>query len=410
VSPPRGDEPPLSEILGYVQGRRADLVDLCAGLVAARSDNPPGDTREVVEVVGSFLEAAGVSFEIIATDPVAPNLVATVVGAGSGPHLVMNAHADTIGPGDETQWTVPPFELTRKDGLDFGLGMGNMKGALAAMCFAIAWLAGSPSVFRGRVSLTVVSDEVVFGGRGAEALLAHRPDLLGDALLSGEGPGAMGLGIAEKGVGWFRVEATGAARQSMLVRGDDTPVAQLAKAIVEVDGMNRIEVEPPSELRDVAFDRDALRVSANVGVLDAGIVPNQVASTAAALIDLRIPPGLELSRIQELMSEAVAQVPGVSVHPLKGWDPSWTDPSEPIARCVFEAASAVRGEPPPLVVRLPGSDARRWRQMGVPAVCYGPQPSAVAGVDDYAAETDVADCAVVYALSALSLGERAQHA
>jgi succinyl-diaminopimelate desuccinylase len=67
------------------------------------------------------------------------------------------------------------------------------------------------------------------------------------------------------------------------------------------------------------------------------------------------------------------------------------------------AARAVRGERPAFVVRLPGSDARRWRDLGVPAVCYGPQPTLSAGVDDYANEQDVVDCAKIYARAALAL-------
>jgi succinyl-diaminopimelate desuccinylase len=74
-------------------------------------------------------------------------------------------------------------------------------------------------------------------------------------------------------------------------------------------------------------------------------------------------------------------------------------------RCLAEAATVVRGSPPPLVIRLPASDASRWRRAGVPAVCYGPQPTAVAGVDDFAREQDVVDCAAIYALAAALFGE-----
>jgi succinyl-diaminopimelate desuccinylase len=72
-------------------------------------------------------------------------------------------------------------------------------------------------------------------------------------------------------------------------------------------------------------------------------------------------------------------------------------------QAILDAASAVRGQPPRLVVRLPGSDARRWRDLGVPAICYGPQPTLSAGIDDYAEEQDVVDCAKVYARAATRL-------
>ncbi|WP_431017095.1 hypothetical protein [Bradyrhizobium pachyrhizi] len=67
---------------------------------------------------------------------------------------------------------------------------------------------------------------------------------------------------------------------------------------------------------------------------------------------------------------------------------------------LIHVISEVRGEAPRLVVR---SDAYHWRNKGVPAACFGPQPSLSAGVDDYANERDVADCAKIYALAAIDL-------
>jgi succinyl-diaminopimelate desuccinylase len=39
----------------------------------------------------------------------------------------------------------------------------------------------------------------------------------------------------------------------------------------------------------------------------------------------------------------------------------------------------------------------------VPAVCFGPQPTLVAGIDDYAEEADIVDCAKIYVRTALAL-------
>ena len=50
-----------------------------------------------------------------------------------------------------------------------------------------------------------------------------------------------------------------------------------------------------------------------------------------------------------------------------------------------------------------GTSVEVARDMGVPAVCYGPQPTLSAGIDDYAEEKDVLDCAKVYARTALAL-------
>jgi succinyl-diaminopimelate desuccinylase len=52
-------------------------------------------------------------------------------------------------------------------------------------------------------------------------------------------------------------------------------------------------------------------------------------------------------------------------------------------------------------IRLPASDAARWRQHGVPALCYGPQPTYSAGLDDYADEDEVLRCAALYTAAAI---------
>ncbi len=389
------------EIGAEVDAGAQELVDLCSALVAEPSHNPPGNTRGVARVMTSWLQKRGLEARHIAMLDEAPNIVSTVDGAGRGRHIVLNAHMDTISPGDEAEWTVPIHNVTRRDDKLWGLGIGNMKGGLAAMCFALDLLKKHCDGWHGRVTLSAVSDEVVLGDRGSAFLLERDPMMLGDALLSGEGPGGMGLAVAEKGVAWLELVARCPSGQAMLVEEGDSAVARLARVITRIDELNRREVEPVNALADVQRTPHAFRVSANVGVVRAGTVPNQVASRAMAQVDLRLPPGLGLEGIESEIDDIVSDVEGVSWRRLRGWDPSWTSTEHPLARAVIEAARYVRSETPAQVVRLPASDASRWRRSGVPAVCYGPQPTSAVGVDDYVYERDLIDCAKVYAIAAL---------
>jgi succinyl-diaminopimelate desuccinylase len=372
---------------------------LCRALVVAPSPNPPGDTREVASAVASWLEENGLKAEIAAREATAPNVVSTIEGVRPGRHMVLNAHMDTISAGEEAEWSVPIHEVTRGDGKLFGHGIGNMKGALAGMCLALDVLANRRDSWPGRVTLTAVSDEVMFGERGSAFLLESKPFLLGDALLSGEGPGSMGLAVAEKGVVWLELEGKCSSGQGMLVRKGETAVARLAAIIGELDELNTRRVDAPGELAAVEPTPLAFRVSANVGVVRAGKVPSQVAHSAVALVDLRVPPGLTIGDIEAEVARIVAGVEGVSWRRIHGWSPSWTSPSHPFAQAVAEAAWFVRGKSPARVVRLPASDAGRWRRAGVPAVCYGPQPTLAVGVDDYVFEQDLVDCVKVYAIA-----------
>lgn len=384
------------------------VVQRCADLVAAPSVNPPGDTRQMAELVARELRAAGVPARLVRDIDSMPSVMSEIDSGRPGRHLVLVVHLDTMPPGDESLWTVPVWELTRREGRLYGLGMGNMKGAVAAMVGAVELLRRTRELWCGRITFLAVSDEVVFGEHGAALLLRTHPDLAGDAVICGEGPGFRRLAVAEKGVLWLRVSATAAAGHSSAIRRGTSATSRLSRALVAVDQMNGQRVALPPELAShwaeltlVAGAERELELSVNVGTLTGGTFVGQIATHASAELDLRLPPGLGADEAEGLVRAQLAGIDQVEITRIKGWDPNWTDPAADISRSWSRAARELRGEDPTLAVRLPASDASRWRQRGVASLCYGPQPGWSAGVDDYAEEAEVLDCVGLYALAAL---------
>lgn len=391
-----------------IDGRREELVDLCARLVAAPSINPPGNTSEVAKVVCDYLSAEGFAPDIVARETEAPNIVVQT-GPSAGPHVVFNAHMDTMQAGDASAWSVPVMELTRRDGRLYGLGMGNMKGGLAAMCLAISTLRRKQAELNGRATFTAVSDEVMFGDRGTEYLLSRRPDLFGDYMICAEGPGDMDFAVAEKGLLWVDVTANGEGGHSSRAISGASSVAKLADFLTRIDALNEIIATLPEELAGVESgeENSGLRVSASAGVIEAGEVRSLMPVSASAFIDIRVPPGVRVAELKQMITGFCKSLPGLTVSFPKEWDPSWARLDQPLVSTLAGVASEVRNTPPRYVVRLPGSDARHWRNRGTPSVCFGPQPTLSAGVDDYANESDVVDCAKIYALTALRLMDSA---
>src|SRR5262249_37552784 len=146
-----------------IDAAREELIDLCGQLVAASSVNPPGRTVEVSEVVRAYLSGHGIETERVTAEDDAPNIIGRVEAGAGGRHVGFNAHMDTMEPGAEAAWTVPIMRLSRRDGRLYGLGMGNMKGALAAICLATAILKRHSNAWKGCLTMTAVSDEVMFG-------------------------------------------------------------------------------------------------------------------------------------------------------------------------------------------------------------------------------------------------------
>src|ERR1700736_813716 len=339
-----------------IDAAREELVRLCAELVAAESVNPPGRTAEAAEVVRTYFATKDIASEVVRLDDEAPNVVAQIAGAGGGRHVVFNAHMDTMEAGDESAWTVPVLRLTRRDGRLYGLGMGNMKGALAAMCVASAALHRHRHARNGRLTMTAVSDEVMFGERGTVFLLRKRPDLAGDFLISGEGPGFMALAVAEKGLLWLDIEARSSGGHASRALRGKTAVVKLASFLSRMDALNETFATLPRELAGVSGGEGnlGLRLSLNAGTIAAGTVRSQVATRARAEVDIRLPPGITAQECEQMIRKQAAD--DIELEAVKAWDANWTAPDNPLVLALGAAAQIVRGEKPQFVVRLPGSD------------------------------------------------------
>ena len=342
--------------------------------------------------------------ETVKADDEAPNVVAQVDGQSSGRHVVFNAHMDTMEAGTNSAWSVPVFKLSKADGRLYGLGMENMKGALAAMCLATTVLYRRRNAWSGRLSMTAVSDEACSGERGAVLLLKSRPDLSGDFMISGEGPGFMDFAVAEKGLLWIDIEVKGPAGHSSRALAGSTAVMKLAALLARLDAINELYATPPAEpghhrrrwqSRPARFAEcgQSRRWNRTQSDRDRCALATRYPATA----------GNSTKNIEKRIRDACAGDPDISVAITKAWDANWAALQNPLVVELAAAVKTVRGKKPNYVVRLPGSDARRWRDLGVPAVCYGPQPTLSAGIDDYANKQDIVDCAKIYARTALKL-------
>lgn len=391
----------VTEARRFAEERRAPLVELCGHLVAARSAQPDGDTTAPAAVLTDFLRREGLDPTLRTAVPGKPNVICAA-GAG-GRHLVLNGHLDTLPAGDERDWTVPLFSMGRTAGRLTGLGIGNMKAGTAALAMAFAFLSRRPELSQGRVTFTAVADEVVFGPHGTAWLLDTDPDLTGDAVLNGEGPGELGVAVAEKGLLWAELRAAAPPGQGMLTTRGSSAVARLAAIVSALDAWNDEVVVMPSEIAPVAahVGENGSRLSVNVGRIEGGHFISQVATEARAEVDFRLPPSLTVADMSARLDTLFQGQRFASWRLIKGWDPNWTPLESPIVASVMAASEAVRGLGIP-VVRLPASDAARWRRRGVPAVCFGPQPTAAAGLDDHVNEQDVVDCVAIYIAAALT--------
>ena len=90
--------------------------------------------------------------------PDVDNLYARI-GDGS-PHVCFAGHIDVVPPGNEGAWRHPPFDAEIEDGILYGRGAADMKGAVAAsLAASLLFLSESRAALKGSISFLITADE-----------------------------------------------------------------------------------------------------------------------------------------------------------------------------------------------------------------------------------------------------------
>ena len=149
------------------------------------------------------------------------NVIGRLEGAGNGQCLMFNGHMDTSNTGDETFLTGIGYKphAVVKDGMIYGLGIYNMKGALVCYVHAVKALLEAGVKLEGDIILGAVCGEIEktqwgeFQGKeyrgygaGTHYLVSH--GVLPDMCILGE-PTDMKLVLEHAGSMWVRFGLTG---------------------------------------------------------------------------------------------------------------------------------------------------------------------------------------------------------
>src|ERR671930_374629 len=140
---------------------RSRLVELAIRFVSVPSFT--GSEEELARVMSGVLEELGLQVQWQQVEDGRANVLGTWAGAGGGPTLMFNGHLDTSYSGREP-WLqgIPGFqpEGFEREGRIYGLGISNMKGALACYVEAIRSLRDAGVRLRGDVLIACVAGEI----------------------------------------------------------------------------------------------------------------------------------------------------------------------------------------------------------------------------------------------------------
>lgn len=408
----KGLTPTELAVVGAVDRDR--IADDLSALVAIPSIT--GDEGAVQTEVALRMTTAGLEVDRVDCDPVAlatdpdypgieaprtnlPIVAARLGNPSAGRRVMIVGHVDVVAPGDELQWTTPPFTPAIRNGALYGRGSVDMKGGVVAGLAAMRALRETEVDLDQveAVLLTVPSEE----DGGAGALAAIRAGYVADAAVITE-PTRLDVVTAQAGSITFTLTVTGRSAHAAFRREGVSAVDKLDPILRALD-QNEAQ-------RNAAEDNRAMKAlglpyPTSIGRLRSG-------DWASSVPDRAIAEGRYGVRIGQTVAEAEAELravidgacaddPWLSEHPAQveisgGRFAACALASDhPLPWAVGESARDVLGRLPPFVGVPYGSDARLFVHHGhTPTVLYGPgDPRLAHAPDEHVVLDDIARCA-----------------
>ncbi len=388
----------LEEVEAAISERR--LVETLRELILCRSENPFDDEPsegQGEEAVASYMSERladlDVEHEMRDLGPRRINLIARM-GFGPGESSLMLAgHMDTV----RTVGYPGAYSAEKRNGLVYGRGACDMKGALACYLEVVEVLRSVQPPLAGVLYLAGVADEE-YRMRGAQEIGANGPRV--DGVIVGE-PTGLAVCPASKG----RVTT------SVVTRGRAAHSSVPETGVNAINHMGRVL----GALEDYAAElgeRDAHpllgRGRVNPGVVSGGSQPNIVPDECRLDLDRRTLPGEDrrgvYGELEQLLAEVGEELPDFQAsltEPILLVPPNEVVPDDPLVVTLREAAKGVFGGPRKLEGFTAGSDAAYY---GSPAVICGPGSIEQAHTtDEFVAVEDLVRATKLYLRTVLSM-------
>jgi acetylornithine deacetylase/succinyl-diaminopimelate desuccinylase-like protein len=392
----------------------AEATDLLRQLIRNQCVNDgrveSGQETKSVDLLGDYLEGAGLDLERYEPQPGRASLVTRIEGSDpTAPSLLLMGHTDVV-PVNPDGWSRDPFGAEIVDGFVWGRGAVDMLNETATMALAFRRLADSGFTPRGTLIYLAVADEEALGTWGAKWLVEHERDAVyADYVLTESGgfqiPTAVGarlpVMVDEKGTYWSKLTVKGTpGHASQPFRTDNAVVtaAEVVRRLHEYRPPTRIHdtwrgfvegMQYPPEFRDALLKDDELLDFAGTlplglsrvvyscthttfapTVIHGGTKTNVIPDQVDIQVDIRTLPGETEDDVHDHLREALGDLhPAVEI---EGND----DPStaSPIDTPLWDTLSSVGGrlvDGSALVpfVMVGGTDNRFFRRAG--SVGYG---------------------------------------
>jgi len=359
--------------------------DYTRQLIARQSITP--DDAGCQAQIAAWLQAAGFEVRDYSSNEVINTLYTRAGGDyPQRPHLLLLGHTDVVPPGPRAQWHSNPFAADERDGMLYGRGAADMKGAVAAMVTAMQAFTEHYPDHAGRLSLLLTSDEEGPAKDGVRVVVPalQRNQLLPDYCLVGEPSSLHRLGdnirIGRRGSIHARLCFAGEQGHTAYADPADNPVHR-AMAVLQAITAHRFDDG------DEHFPATMLHVSN----IQAGTGANNVTpATLEVRFNVRNNPATPAAQIKARIETLLAQ------HDCGSCQLDWEVSGEPfvtasgaLVQAVDAAVAAVLGLQPVHDTGGGTSDGRFFAAAGCQVVELGLVNASIHRINEHVRSADL---------------------
>jgi acetylornithine deacetylase/succinyl-diaminopimelate desuccinylase-like protein len=354
------------------------LVELTLRLVSTPSFT--GSEQDVAELMRDELDGLGLQVQWQQVEDGRANVLATWPGTGGGPSLMFNGHLDTSYSGREP-WlrNIPGFQPDgfEREGRIYGLGISNMKGALAAYVEAVHALIDQGVRLEGDLMIAAVAGEIEKTQQGADQGAEFRGYAAGtrylvthggvaDMCILGE-PTENKVVLAHFGSLWLRLSTHGPFVHTAFSEGrrDDNSIVKMQPVLA------RVLAWLPTWEEEMSYG--VVRGVANVGSIEGGFGwrASRTPHRTDLYLDLRVPPDVPMADARRKALEFARSLDGVEAEVYVTAPGAEIEESHPLVGALEEAHAEVYAAPPEHDVTRWFSDASVLTRYGIATVNYG---------------------------------------
>jgi len=347
-----------------------------------------GAEQPMAELMRETLEGMGLRVQWQQVEEGRANALGVLEGAGGGKSLMFNGHMDTSYSGREP-WLrdVPGFqpEAFVRDGRLYGLGISNMKGALACYVEAVRALRDAGVQLRGDLLIAAVCGEIEKTQQGDATGAEYRGYAAGSRYLVSHGgvadmcllgePTEGKVVLGHFGALWLRIRVHGNFIHTAFSEGrrDENAILRLHEVLAAV-----MEWVPTWE-DDPANGYRGAKAIVNVGAIEGGFGwrVSRTPHHADLFLDVRVPPTKPMAvarrEVMDMVRGLTERFPdhGVEGEVYVTAPGAEIEDTHELVAAIDQAHGDVFGETPGRDVTRWFSDASVLTRYGIPTVNYG---------------------------------------